>query len=111
MSIPGNAYGRINGHETRGPSRLSRDEVLKIARLDAERAYRDLTPFRICIALEMDGWHVDYELKDAGLNGGGPHYVIDPRTGALLARRRAMSQEERPCPMGDDRRSCQGRRR
>ncbi len=70
-----------------GQPSLSSDEVLKIARLDAERAYRDLTPYRICIALEADGWHVDYDLKDARLNGGGPHYVIDPRTGALLVRR------------------------
>jgi hypothetical protein len=67
--------------------RLSSDEVLRIARLDAERAYRDLTPYRISIALESDGWHVDYELKDPRLNGGGPHYVIDPSSGALLTKR------------------------
>ena len=66
---------------------LSSDEVLKIARLDAERAYRDLAPYRIAIALEADGWHVDYELKDSNLNGGGPHYLIDPHTGAILAKR------------------------
>ena len=57
--------------------------MLKIARLDAERAYRDLAPYRISIALEPDGWHIDYELKDPHLNGGGPHYVIDASTGSI----------------------------
>jgi hypothetical protein len=67
--------------------RLASDEVLKIARLDAERAYGDLTLYRIGIVLEADGWHVDYQLKDPHLNGGGPHYVIDPMSGAILARK------------------------
>jgi|GEM_PF-5143872 len=25
------------------------------------------------LVLEEDGWHVDYELKDPRLKGGGPH--------------------------------------
>lgn len=66
---------------------ITSDEALKIARLDAERAYRDLAPYRIGIALEADGWHVDYELKDPTLNGGGPHYVIDPKSGSILTKR------------------------
>jgi len=60
--------------------------VLRIARLDAEHAYRDLAPYRISIALERDGWHIDYQFKDPNLNGGGPHYVIDPSTGAILSK-------------------------
>jgi hypothetical protein len=67
--------------------RLASDEVLKIARLDAERAYRDLQLYRISLVLEPDGWHVDYQLKDPQLNGGGPHYVIDPTSGAILGRK------------------------
>ena len=70
-----------------GQPRLASDEVLRIARLDAERAYRDLSRYRIAIVLETDGWHVDYELKDPTLNGGGPHYVIDPCSGVILGRR------------------------
>ena len=66
---------------------LFSDEALKIARLDAERAYRDLTPYRIGIVLEADGWHVDFELKNPALNSGGPHYLIDPRTGLIVAKR------------------------
>src|SRR5436305_90002 len=37
--------------------------------------------------LEEDGWHVDYELKDPRLKGGGPHYVIDRFNGAILSKR------------------------
>ena len=50
---------------------------MRVARLDAEKAYRDLNQYRVCIALMDDGWHVDYELKDSKAQGGGPHYVID----------------------------------
>jgi len=68
---------------TRG---LTCDEALRIARIDAERAYRDLTPYRIRVAQESDGWHVDYELKNPNLNGGGPHYVIDGATGEIRSK-------------------------
>ena len=63
------------------------DEVLRIARLDAEKAYRDLSPYRMSIVLDFDGWHVDFELKDRDVDGGGPHYVIDRETGEILSRR------------------------
>ena len=66
---------------------LPSDEILKIARLDAAQAYRDLTPYRISLVLEEDGWHIDHQLKDPTLNGGGPHYVIDPFTGSILSKR------------------------
>jgi hypothetical protein len=63
------------------------DEVLRIAHADAARVYRDLTGYRIRLALEADGWHVDYELKEPHLKGGGPHYLIDPTSGSILSRR------------------------
>jgi hypothetical protein len=66
--------------------RLSSDEILRIARLDAERVYRDLSP-SICIAERPDGWHVDYELKDDRTRGGGPRYVIHPISGEIVERR------------------------
>src|ERR1700752_2470212 len=66
---------------------LSSDEVLRVARLDAERAYRDLSRFIIRIARESDGWHVDFDLKDATARGGGPHYVIDPDSGDIVTKR------------------------
>lgn len=69
-----------------GQPGLSSDQVLRIARLDAEQAYRDLTPYRISIILEPDGWHIDYELKASEMNGGGAHYIIDPLSGQIIAR-------------------------
>ena len=50
-----------------------------------ERLFR--FPHSIRIVQEQDGWHVDYELKDPGRKGGGPHYVIDLLTGAILFKR------------------------
>jgi hypothetical protein len=66
---------------------ITSDQALAIARQDAEKAYRDLSPFRVEISLERDGWHIDYELKNRRLHGGGPRYVIDAQTGMILAKR------------------------
>jgi hypothetical protein len=67
--------------------RIADDRALAIAQADAAHAYRDLSDFRIQLVLEEDGWHVDYELKDPRLKGGGPHYIIHPHTGAILSKR------------------------
>ena len=75
VSVPQNAQG------------FPCDEALRIARVDAEKAYRDLSPYRIEISLEQDGWHIDYALKNPRLNGGGPHYVIDAQSGAIISKR------------------------
>jgi hypothetical protein len=69
------------------PPALAGDQALAIAQADASQVYRDLTGFRIELALEGDGWHVDYELKDPKLKGGGPHYVIDAVSGAITSKR------------------------
>jgi hypothetical protein len=63
------------------------DRALAIAQADASKAYRELAHYAIRVALEEDGWHVDYELKDPRLKGGGPHYRIDPFTGDILSKR------------------------
>ncbi len=70
-----------------GKQSITSDQALKIARLDGEKAYGDLSNYRAVVALETDGWHIDYELKDPRFNGGGPHYVIDPMSGTILAKR------------------------
>jgi len=67
--------------------RISADQALAVAQADAQRTYRDLTPFAIRLSLEADGWHVDYELKDPRWKGGGPHYVLDAGPGDILWRR------------------------
>ena len=70
-----------------GAAVLGGDQVLAVAQADAAAAYQDLSAYRIQLALEDDGWHVDYELKDPKRKGGGPHYVIDARTGAIRSKR------------------------
>ena len=74
------------GHEA-GATLLGGDQVLAVAQADALKAYKDLSAYRIQLALEDDGWHVDYELKNPRLKGGGPHYVIDASTGAILRKK------------------------
>lgn len=69
------------------PGALSGEQALAIAQADARKAYRDPTPYRIQLVLEADGWHIDYELEDPRRKGGGPHYVIDANTGAILSKR------------------------
>ena len=66
---------------------LTADEVLRIAREDAERVYQDLSRFRISLFLEPDGWHIEYALAKPFVAGGGPHYVVDPITGAILSKK------------------------
>lgn len=63
------------------------DQALRTARLDAETAYRDLSGYRIQVALEKDGWHVDYEPKNQQAQGGGPHYIIDRADGKILSKK------------------------
>ena len=63
------------------------DQALAVAQADALLAYRNLSPYRVSLVLEDDGWHVDYELKDSKHKGGGPHYLIDAATGAIINRR------------------------
>ena len=68
------------------PQPLPADEVLRVARKDAERVYKDLERFRISLFLEPDGWHIEYVLTEPFVAGGGPHYLIDPKTGMILSK-------------------------
>jgi hypothetical protein len=69
---------------------LSADAALRIARLDAEKRYRDLSQCRIAIVLEDNQWRIDYEMRNPNVQGGGPHYLIDALTGAILSKRYAQ---------------------
>ena len=73
--------------ESRSSPVIQREEALKIARADAEKAYRDLSHYRVSITLEDDGWHVAYELRNPNQQGGGPRYVINAVTGAVIAKK------------------------
>jgi hypothetical protein len=82
-----------NGSEpmskTPGISGLTKEEALRIVEKDVLHTYdaRDLAAYHVRATLESDGWHIDYDLKDKQLEGGGPHYVIDRHSGAILSRR------------------------
>ena len=78
--------GTDRGRPAGSPQVIAADRALAIAQADAANAYRDLSPYRIRLDLEADGWHIDYEPKDPKLKGGGPHYVIDRSTGAILSQ-------------------------
>lgn len=70
-----------------GSGAIAAEDALRVARMDATNVYRDLASYRAVISFELDGWHVDYELKDPQQNGGGPHYWIDAATGSILHKR------------------------
>lgn len=67
--------------------KVQASEALTVAENDALVAYRNLTPYVIRVALEADGWHIDYELNKLGVAGGGPHYIIDAASGAIVSKR------------------------
>ena len=56
-----------------------------ITEADAISVYRDLSPSSIEIGLDADGWRVGYRIKKPRVAGGGPRYLIDAGTGAILA--------------------------
>lgn len=70
---------------------VSKEQALQIAYEDAIKAYGKKSMdeeikrvYEIDIVLKADGWHVDYNFKKGlHLNGGGPHFVIDSKTGGI----------------------------
>ncbi len=71
----------------RGRPAVTSDEAMRIARLDAEAVYGDLSSYCITLFYGQDGWHIDYELTEPLVAGGGPHYVIDGATGLIVSKR------------------------
>jgi hypothetical protein len=72
---------------TMTPPLVSGARALAVAEADALPAYRDLSRYRVQVVLQTDGWHVDYQLTDPRQKGGGPHYVIDATSAAILVKR------------------------
>ena len=66
---------------------LSRDDALRIAEADALRAYGDLSIYRVEVAETVRGWEVQYRIDRPRMAGGGPSYLIDPATGAIVWKR------------------------
>lgn len=78
------ASGSLTQHQSRTP--VTAAGALTTAEADAAGVYGDLTPYLVQLRLEADGWHVDYELSDPDLQGGGPHYVIDRADGRIVRK-------------------------
>lgn len=66
---------------------ISSDEALRIARMDGEMKYHNLSQHRVEATLHDDGWHVEYSPAAKTSHGGGPHYVIDAATGEIRWKR------------------------
>jgi hypothetical protein len=73
------------------PPTVASHQALAIAEADALPVYKDLRPYRIDVWLGDDGWHVEYHVRRTPerrfLTGGGPHYIIDATTGAILSKK------------------------
>lgn len=66
---------------------ISSHRALAIAEADALPVYEDLSPYRIEVRLEDDGWHIEYWIKKPRVAGGGPHYVISADTGEIVSKK------------------------
>ncbi len=69
------------------PPTVTRQQAVAIAEADAIPVYRNLDNLTLEVSLQDDGWHVDYWMRKPRWAGGGPHYVIDAATGAILSKR------------------------
>jgi hypothetical protein len=66
---------------------VDRDQVLAIAREDAQQVYASLDAYEVSATLEDgDVWRIDYALRDTE-SRGGPHYLISGATGEILEKR------------------------
>jgi hypothetical protein len=63
---------------------VTKDQAIAIARKDAEGFSRDLTPYEIHVREAKRVWHIDFELKKKGANGGPLHYRISKATGKIV---------------------------
>lgn len=63
---------------------VSQEAAISIAKADANQVYRSLEQYNIVTYKEAKMWRVIFELKDPGLDGGGPEYLIDKETGKIL---------------------------
>ncbi len=84
-------YSATPATDTEAPYSLGCDHALAlaIAHADAVKVYPDLTRHFVKVFLEPDGWHVEYWFRGEGRFhvGGGPHYVVDGHTGAILDKK------------------------
>ena len=68
---------------------ISRHQAVAVAEADALPLYGMdwLNKLLSRVALEDDGWHVEYHQWRPRHTGGGPHYVIDATTGEIVSKK------------------------
>lgn len=62
---------------------VTKETAILIARGDAVDNYK-LSDYNITVEDQPDAWRVVFKLKDPGMVGGGPDYLIDKKTGKIL---------------------------
>jgi hypothetical protein len=62
---------------------ISQDTAILIAKGDSCGNYA-FEKYDIHVYDEQTAWHLVFELKDSGVHGGGPDYLIEKRTGKIL---------------------------
>lgn len=76
----------VDGEESSRSVSTSREDALAIARRDAAQAYSSLESYNVTACELTNVWRVIYS-PEGGLDGGGPEYVIDKRTGRIINKR------------------------
>ena len=68
---------------------IARQQAIADAEADALPMYGSyLHTLTLNVLLDDDGWHLEYSPKRDGYRtGGGPHYVIDATTGAIISKK------------------------
>ena len=68
---------------------ISRQQAITVAEADAMPVYGAewLNKLMLRVALHDDGWNVEYHQWRPRHTGGGPHYVIDATTGAIVSKK------------------------
>jgi hypothetical protein len=62
---------------------ISRETAILIAKGDAIENYT-VSSYEIIADEQPGGWRIIFKLKDPGVTGGGPDYLIDKQTGKIL---------------------------
>jgi hypothetical protein len=67
---------------------ISRQQAIAIAEADALPMYgaSRLDSLMLRVVLHEDGWHVEYHQWRLRHTGGGPSYIIDATTGAIVSK-------------------------
>ncbi len=63
---------------------ISKETAILIAKGDALREYNKLSDYDITVEDQPNAWRIVFKLKDPGMVGGGPDYLIDKKTGKIL---------------------------